>query len=498
MSTHLITGKAGYEHVKASDHGALHAAIMGGGEFVLEGGEQFACQVISNNNVRIFDGEAMMQGRHIRIDRNTYEETTHDNGAQGYKRIDLIVLTYTKSESTGVETVTLDVIKGTPDRPIIFDGQSIVYQDIVLNEGWNWVSFNLASEDLNNINIALSDGEWIGGDQIKTLNKFADYSANDKSWQNVTWSLNNVEMYMIYSSQPQHLSISGVVVDPTNNPISIKKKEWNYISYLPNKMLSVETALSGYEPQEGDIIKSIDKFAMYSRNNWIGSLEYMEPTSGYMLLNSADVDKQLVYPTTSTTESYAPSAVSMPNSTNMGIIALSELIEDGDVLYAELGGIKQGKAVKVDVSRNKSLQFISVSGDELGEEIVLVLEKRNGTILTATKTIPYKANTVVGTVESPLYIEFVVTKEQTSDFLFSVYPNPAEIYVDITFMMTDVNVANISIYDAAGSLVYENNNQKVINGLLQHTVNVSSFASGNYVVQVKVGETIYTEKMIKL
>jgi hypothetical protein len=116
MSTHLITGKAGYEHVKASDHGALHAAIMGGGEFVLEGGEQFACQVISNNKVRIFDGEALMQGRHIRIDRNTYEETTHDNGVQGYKRIDLVVLTYTKDEGTGVENVALEVIKGTPSE----------------------------------------------------------------------------------------------------------------------------------------------------------------------------------------------------------------------------------------------------------------------------------------------------------------------------------------------------------------------------------------------
>jgi len=116
MSTHLVTGKAGYEHVKASDHGALHAAIMGGGEFVLEGGEQFACQVISNNKVRIFDGEALMQGRHIRIDRNTYEETTHDNGVQGYKRIDLIVLTYTKDEGTGVEDVALEVIKGTPSE----------------------------------------------------------------------------------------------------------------------------------------------------------------------------------------------------------------------------------------------------------------------------------------------------------------------------------------------------------------------------------------------
>lgn len=114
MSVHLITGKAGYEHVKASDHAALHAAIMGSGEFVLEGGEQFACQVVSNNKVRIFDGEAMMQGRHIRIDPNTYEETTHDNGAQGYKRIDLIVLTYTKDEGTGIENAKVEVIKGTP------------------------------------------------------------------------------------------------------------------------------------------------------------------------------------------------------------------------------------------------------------------------------------------------------------------------------------------------------------------------------------------------
>lgn len=114
MSVHLITGTAGFEHVTSADHGALHAAIMGGGEFVLEGGEQFTCQVISNNKVRIFDGEAMMQGRHIRIDRNTYEETTHDNGVQGYKRIDLIVFTYEKNESTGIENVTLNVIKGTP------------------------------------------------------------------------------------------------------------------------------------------------------------------------------------------------------------------------------------------------------------------------------------------------------------------------------------------------------------------------------------------------
>lgn len=111
---HLVTGYAGKEHITSADQGSFNAAVMGAGEFVLEGGEQFRCQVISNNKVRIYDGEALMQGRHIKSERNTYEETTHDNGTQGYQRIDLVVLTYTKDATTGIENVTMDVIKGTP------------------------------------------------------------------------------------------------------------------------------------------------------------------------------------------------------------------------------------------------------------------------------------------------------------------------------------------------------------------------------------------------
>ena len=116
MSTHLITGFAGKEHITSADQGSFNAAVMGGGEFVLERGEQFRCQVVSNNKVRIYDGDALMQGRHIIIDRNTYEETTHDNGTQGYKRIDLIVLTYEKNAVSSVESVKLEVIKGSPSE----------------------------------------------------------------------------------------------------------------------------------------------------------------------------------------------------------------------------------------------------------------------------------------------------------------------------------------------------------------------------------------------
>lgn len=116
---HLVTGYAGQEHVTAADHGAFNAALIGTGQFVLDKGNVFEAQVISNNTVRVLDGELMMQGRFVRLDPGTYVDLTIENGAQGMKRNDLIVARYTKNTSTAVETVDLVVIKGTAaaDRP---------------------------------------------------------------------------------------------------------------------------------------------------------------------------------------------------------------------------------------------------------------------------------------------------------------------------------------------------------------------------------------------
>lgn len=69
---HLVTGYAGKEHITSNDQGSFNAALMGTGEFVLERGKQFEAQIISNNTVRVFDGDLLMQGRHIRLKENTY------------------------------------------------------------------------------------------------------------------------------------------------------------------------------------------------------------------------------------------------------------------------------------------------------------------------------------------------------------------------------------------------------------------------------------------
>ena len=110
---HLVTGYAGQEHITATDQGAFNAALIGTGQFVLAKGNEFAAQIISNNVIRVKDGELMMQGRFVRMEPGTYVDLTIENGAQGMKRNDLIVARYTKSTTTGIEEVNLVVIKGT-------------------------------------------------------------------------------------------------------------------------------------------------------------------------------------------------------------------------------------------------------------------------------------------------------------------------------------------------------------------------------------------------
>lgn len=110
---HLITGYKGYEHIKSADQGRFNSSFFGASEYVTESGNQCKAQYIDNNTIRILDGDILMQGRHISIEPNSYEDLTIATGTAGYKRADLIVMTYTESEADGIEDAYLEVIQGT-------------------------------------------------------------------------------------------------------------------------------------------------------------------------------------------------------------------------------------------------------------------------------------------------------------------------------------------------------------------------------------------------
>ncbi len=114
MAVKLITGLKATADIESQDDGARIYGTISKGDRVLNVGNKWAYQTISNNCIRIKDGEALMQGRHVRQEPNTYTDVTINNGESGKKRYDIIVLRYTKTVGTGIENVELAVVEGTP------------------------------------------------------------------------------------------------------------------------------------------------------------------------------------------------------------------------------------------------------------------------------------------------------------------------------------------------------------------------------------------------
>ena len=112
MAIELITGRAGRAHVDSSDVRAFNAYVNAGGRYVLHGG---GAEIESANDLRILPAEILVDGAHVRI-TGTGEEVTLENGASSYDRIDIVALHYTSvgSDDSRVESVALEVIKGTP------------------------------------------------------------------------------------------------------------------------------------------------------------------------------------------------------------------------------------------------------------------------------------------------------------------------------------------------------------------------------------------------
>jgi hypothetical protein len=111
---HLVTAHLDEPHVTAENQGNLNIEIFGNGDFVFDAGQNFEASKISNNLVRIYDGRGMMEGRFFEMDEGDYEDIAVENGTQNQKRIDLVVARYVKDSETAIETVSFEIIKGTP------------------------------------------------------------------------------------------------------------------------------------------------------------------------------------------------------------------------------------------------------------------------------------------------------------------------------------------------------------------------------------------------
>lgn len=409
------------------------------------------------------------------------------------------------------QTITFvnNSVTGSPAQPVVFNAKDYKVQNIALNEGWTWISVNVASPKLGNLNSLLADNKWTADDQVKNeLSGFASWTKQD-GWVGSLPALDNEHMFLVHSSVAQRLSVAGTAVDTRSTKLTINgckadgTARWNYISYLPQTNLTLKEALAGYDAKEGDIIKSQTEMAMYTANlGWIGSLSYMESGKGYMMQRQAADEALLQYPSVSSVGRKAKAAMLIndnaddayfPYATNMTAVVAAEGIElqEGDRLVSYVGGERRGHAEAVVLPDGKSLFLLTVGG-ESQESVDMAIERDGKTIAKTHNVLSYAPNNNVGTVKSPLVVDF-----QKAGNGLHVYPSPFETQLTVSASVDADADVEVTVTDLNGHRVcsWSNCNN---NGTVEITWNVgNNIPNGVYFVSMSVDGVSRSVKVLK-
>ena len=400
----------------------------------------------SRDIVGVFDNENVCHGyANISHDVQTGETalflTVYDNQASG-RELNFRLWQYstgreimlTPNTEDNVITFEKSAVLGT-GTPVRFDGGEAFVQYFNLKKGWNWVSFNVESKDLSDINKLLGNMTWSDGDVLTELcsNLTLTYEKEQKQWL-ASGSTNDIvispkKSYAIMVHKDCTFPIGGTVIKQEEARTIDVKKGWNAVGYTPMTNLAMETALSDYydQAEEGDVIKSHTEFAYFTKSGntgrWRGNLQYMKPGEGYMLLRKADGEASFTYPfyemgsNIYDVSSTSQRRVALKASSTMSVSAIVEGfdVEEGDKLVAYADGEIVGSEV-LSVKReelaadDQPLFFLSIAGD--AQQPIWFAIERDGEIVASTdEVMTFERNAVIGSPDEPTAINF----EHTTD-----------------------------------------------------------------------------------
>lgn len=110
----LVTGFQGKNHVTAEQMADFNRGIYGKAA-ILPIGSKMAVEIQTANRITVKDGVVVFDGREVYIGYGKNEAVNLTSGTQGMKRHDIVVVEYKKEERSGVESVALKVVLGTPN-----------------------------------------------------------------------------------------------------------------------------------------------------------------------------------------------------------------------------------------------------------------------------------------------------------------------------------------------------------------------------------------------
>ncbi len=424
--------------------------------------------------------------------------------------------TYLATPSLPV-TFTNDAVTGTAANPVIFDGKEIIYQNIDITHGWNWISLGITNPNLANITATLANGAWQSGDILKNNELGFDQYSAGSGWVGYLPGFNNISLFMLNAANGQTLSLAGTAVDVKNTAIPLKGGRWNYISYLPQVNMTLKDALAGYEASDEDVIKSQTGFAMYdSRNGWIGNLSYLEPGKGYMLYRKRSADTAFHYPVSAldgfrTGSGTVLNSLQTPvesnfnyaeNMTLTAVLGSEYTLQPGDIVIAKVGNEERGRTSMVNNAViNSGTLFFTIAGEQQ-EPVWFALQRHGKIIAESDAVLSYGSDSKIGTLDVPFVIHLKSTKA-----LITAYPNPFSYNINIAVGLpveqsSGTHEVQISIHNSVGQLVLSRSKELIYDGHYQTTWNGrkadgSDCAPGVYLILVNIDGTTHNYKVIK-
>lgn len=389
-------------------------------------------QIITDTRdiVGVFDREGVCHGvNHISYDEETgksmlyltvYNDTTESK--QFYFKLwhyatgkEMILINYDNI------TFVNSKLYGTKDSPCIFYADNQYVQTLSLEKGWNWVSFNVyESKSFRNLNRLLDGFPWQNGDVLTDNTNGLTLVYTNNHWKLSddidSLAISPKNFYAVKVSNDISVQLSGYIVKNKSERTIVVKNGWNSIGYTPMINLPVGTALAEYfnYAKDGDVIKSHDEFAIFNDYNgsgkWEGTLQYMKPGEGYMLLHQDKTTARFAYPFFEPSSTYietiekaSPKKVRTTHLTTMSLTAMTNGVpmEEGDRLLVYADGELCGASTMTE----DSIFYVNIGGDRQ-QGLSFAIEREGEIIATASDILSFQANAVVGKPSAPTRIDF--------------------------------------------------------------------------------------------
>lgn len=308
------------------------------------------------------------------------------------------------------------------DSPIILRTKvANAIQTLSLEEGWNWISFNLSLPVGASLNEVFASGENLSsGDMIKSMfgSYMSDYSTSYALPQWIVANTNSQEYlthkqaYMYRSATGGDILVRGTTLEDQERCLMLDTA-WNSLSYLCSVTQSVTDAMAQYldDALPGEIIKSYSQFAVYTTDNgWVGSLEYMRPGEGYMMYRKGKTPVKFCFVNNGQPShggrAQAPSR-SFKSATCMPMVLTIEgiTLQPGDQLMVINQNHGEPASEMADAQPATNEIYMVAHADE-GDVLSFALVRDGEIVAQSTTRVSYTSASIVGAVHAPKAVHF--------------------------------------------------------------------------------------------